>query len=58
MGLIMGCFVLISQRYLSADLVHNLLTFNPADFFTCGPCFVTFAHSSLNRAFAALTVSS
>lgn len=23
------------QRYMSADAVHQLLTFNPADFFTC-----------------------
>ncbi|KAK9803320.1 hypothetical protein WJX73_001939 [Symbiochloris irregularis] len=33
MGLIMGVFILIIQKYLSEDAVHNLLTFNPADFF-------------------------
>ena len=31
----MGVFILVLQRYLGADLVHQLLTFNPADFFTC-----------------------
>ena len=35
MGLIMGVFILVLQKYLSEDAVHNLLTFNPADFFVC-----------------------
>jgi hypothetical protein len=35
MGLITGLAVLVMQRYISADAVHQLLTFNPADFFTC-----------------------
>ncbi|KAK9850077.1 hypothetical protein WJX84_003336 [Apatococcus fuscideae] len=34
MGLLTGLIVVISQRYLSAESVHQLLTFNPADFFT------------------------
>lgn len=37
MGLIMGVFILVIQKYLSEDAVHNLLTFNPADFFVCVP---------------------
>ena len=36
MGLITGLVILILQRYLNPDVVHQLLTFNPADFFTCG----------------------
>ena len=36
MGLLTGLVILIMQRYMSADAVHQLLTFNPADFFTCG----------------------
>ncbi len=35
MGLITGLAILILQRYLNPDVVHQLLTFNPADFFTC-----------------------
>ena len=35
MGLIAGLVILILQRYISAESVHQLLTFNPADFFTC-----------------------
>lgn len=35
MGLMTGLVILIMQRYMSADAVHQLLTFNPADFFTC-----------------------
>ena len=35
MGLLTGLAILIMQRYMSADAVHQLLTFNPADFFTC-----------------------
>ncbi|KAK9819478.1 hypothetical protein WJX81_001339, partial [Elliptochloris bilobata] len=34
MGLITGLVILILQRYLNPDVVHQLLTFNPADFFT------------------------
>ena len=34
MGLLTGLIVVILQRYLSAESVHQLLTFNPADFFT------------------------
>ncbi|KAK9825253.1 hypothetical protein WJX74_003416 [Apatococcus lobatus] len=34
MGLLTGLIVIILQRYLSAESVHQLLTFNPADFFT------------------------
>ena len=34
MGLMTGLVILILQRYMSADAVHQLLTFNPADFFT------------------------
>lgn len=37
MGLITGLAILILQRYLNPDVVHQLLTFNPADFFTCAP---------------------
>ena len=45
MGLITGLVILILQRYLNPDVVHQLLTFNPADFFTCGgPRMPTFAH--------------
>ena len=39
MGLITGLVILILQRYLNPDVVHQLLTFNPADFFTCGCSF-------------------
>lgn len=35
LGLLTGLAILIMQRYMSADAVHQLLTFNPADFFTC-----------------------
>ena len=35
LGLLTGLTILILQRYMSADAVHQLLTFNPADFFTC-----------------------
>lgn len=35
-GLTMGFIILILQNYLTADAVHQLLTFNPIDFFTCG----------------------
>jgi sulfur transfer protein SufE len=35
MGVITGLAILILQRYLNPDVVHQLLTFNPADFFTC-----------------------
>lgn len=34
MGLLTGLVVLILQHNLSAESVHQLLTFNPADFFT------------------------
>jgi hypothetical protein len=34
MGLIAGLVILFSQRYFSAEVLHQLLTFNPADFFT------------------------
>ena len=34
LGLLTGLTILILQRYMSADAVHQLLTFNPADFFT------------------------
>ncbi|EIE24491.1 hypothetical protein COCSUDRAFT_46826 [Coccomyxa subellipsoidea C-169] len=34
LGLLTGLVILIMQRYMSADVVHQLLTFNPADFFT------------------------
>ena len=34
LGLLTGLAILIMQRYMSADAVHQLLTFNPADFFT------------------------
>lgn len=34
MGLFTGLGVLVLQRYISADAVHQLLTFNPAEFFT------------------------
>ncbi len=34
LGLLTGLIILILQRYMSADAVHQLLTFNPADFFT------------------------
>eukprot|EP00884_Botryococcus_braunii_P015756 jgi/Botrbrau1/2864/Bobra.0036s0009.1 len=34
MGLFTGLAVLVLQRYISADAVHQLLTFNPAEFFT------------------------
>jgi hypothetical protein len=37
MGLLTGLVILIMQRYMSATAVHQLLTFNPADFFTCAP---------------------
>ena len=36
-GLIMGLIILVLQNYLTADAVHQLLTFNPIDFFTCAP---------------------
>lgn len=34
MGLFTGLTVLVLQRYISQDAVHQLLTFNPAEFFT------------------------
>ena len=48
LGLLTGLTILILQRYMSADAVHQLLTFNPADFFTCAqgsPC--TLMHVTL-----------
>ena len=34
LGLFTGLVVLTLQRYLTEDSLHQLLTFNPADFFT------------------------
>ena len=34
MGLITGLAILITQSYFSEEVLHQLLTFNPADFFT------------------------
>ena len=34
-GLIMGLIILVLQNQFSADAIHQLLTFNPIDFFTC-----------------------
>lgn len=34
LGLFTGVVVLMLQRYLTEDSLHQLLTFNPADFFT------------------------
>ena len=36
-GLIMGLIILVLQNYLTDATVHQLLTFNPIDFFTWGP---------------------
>ncbi len=35
MGLITGLGILITQKYFSEEVLHQLLTFRPADFFTC-----------------------
>ena len=34
LGLITGLGILITQRYFTEEVLHQLLTFNPADFFT------------------------
>lgn len=34
LGLCTGLVILMLQRYLTEDSLHQLLTFNPADFFT------------------------
>ncbi len=34
LGLFTGLVVLTMQRYLTESSLHQLLTFNPADFFT------------------------
>ena len=34
LGLITGLIILISQKFYSTERMHELLTFNPAGFFT------------------------
>ena len=34
LGLMTGLGILITQRYFTEEVLHKLLTFNPADFFT------------------------
>ena len=34
MGLFTGLVILIAQRSFTEEVLHQLLTFNPADFFT------------------------
>ena len=36
LGLVTGVLLLAMQRYMDREALRELLTFNPADFFTCG----------------------
>lgn len=40
MGLTTGLGILITQRYFSEEVLHQLLVFRPADFFTCASTFI------------------